>query len=480
MNIFRSVDKTEQSVRHIKEQIQNAKLKNKKLRPIGANFGRSLYHNILYDDLENEVKYISLSDYQFAPYMTQNTIICHPSNKLADVFKVAHESKRMICGTPFFYEITIGGCIANGGIGGHVPSTNVPSHVVRLWVVDGNGIEHIVEGEELAYFRSTFGYLGIIYKIELNTYPEQFLEIRKVNSDCPFQHGNHVSQMVLSAESVGVDNEICDEPHELCDKSRELHNGPYDGPYDRSLFRWFEYPKKFIDIVMTPVDEPSPAEQQAMERKIIWQNVKKNMRFVAGGLLTTTSNQSVLTGFFDIFLVENHDIVNSYGLVQSFPTLPRIALQEIPLNLEAGVYVDSNPENLKKVMAIITKHYISWASEFRPCIHRVMRKVKTNDCCALDMSRKFNGVEEICSIDIGFFGPMITDHNQKLLDACLKELRPLTFGYHLGKYVSDDIIQFAKKRFAQLDPNNMMGKMKEKYDPNHLFSTTLLDKLFTQ
>ncbi len=458
------MESTATVVEYIQSKILKARSKNKKLRVIGANFGINLYDNKLYQDEFNDIKYISLKKYEFKPFLTsENTLYCHPNNTLARCYKAAAKNKRMIYGTPFYYEITIGGAVMNGAIGSHVPGCNVPSYVKTLWIVDGNGINHKIEGEELEYFRSSFGYLGIIYQIELQTFPEQYFRVFKTSCDTPFTHKTHLSQLILHEKAIGV-----------IDEDSDKTNG-------------YEY----IDIVLEQV--PTPSEKQQFFNKVDMklQNIAKNGIFLLDGSLSMIS-KSVITGFFDIFIPKNGSITNSYGLVKAFPIIPKFTLGFIPIPLECGVYIDE--KKLSLVLPIILKHYQEWygkticGNNFA-CINIVIRKVIPNNNCALDMTsiKNFNvnslasppselasPPSELVCFDFGFYGSKIHKH---LLDNAIRELIPLAFGFHLGKYVNSDIIKFANNVFK---PSiNKMIEIKNKYDPNHLFSTTNLDILFS-
>lgn len=442
-------EKINGAVSYIKSEISKAVQENKKLRTVGANFGIDLYDNVLYQDNLHHIKYISLKQYKFKPFMTSNeTLICHPSSTLAECYKAASKFNRMIYGTPFFYEISIGGAVCNGAIGGHIPSSNVPSHVVRLWIVDGNGQQHVIEGDELQYFRASFGYLAIIYQIEILTYPAVFFKIRKINSEQPFRHNNHVTQLVLREHSVGVEADT---------GADHIDDG-----------------KEYIDIVLQPVDAPSLEDQKMYKRELKLSNLKKNARFILDGLVSTVY-KSIITGFFDIFIPEDGLITNSYGMVKAFPILPKLSLSHIPIPLEAGIYVE--PEKLPQVLDIVLAHYKEWYSKTYCCINVVVRKVMTNTNCALDMTRQYNNINEVVCIDFGFYG---TKFHRFILDKAIKKLLPHAYGFHLGKYVNGDILSFARDRFHLLDPDEKMVEMKNKYDPNGMFSTTYLDFIFEQ
>ena len=81
---------------HIRKKIAKAYKKQYKLRAVGANFGISLYDNQLYQDKTQRIKYISLANFEFDPFITaENTLICHPNNTLAKCYIAAHEKKQM-------------------------------------------------------------------------------------------------------------------------------------------------------------------------------------------------------------------------------------------------------------------------------------------------------------------------------------------------------------------------------------------------
>ncbi len=422
-------DLEKESIAYIIHKIK----KYTKLRVKGANFGIKLYDNQLYQGYD--VKYIDLKRFEFKPFLTKNnTLVCHPSNTLGSCFIEASKNKRMIYGTPFYYKISIGGAISNGAIGGHVKSMNVPSYVKKLWIIDGLGKEHCIEGDELKYFRSTFGYLGIIYKIELETFPEQYFKVNKRSSDKPFNHNTHVSQLVMHNKNIGVINE---------DKTK-------DG---------YEY----IDIIFEDDEEKNKTSMIDLKK----QNILKSTVFLLDGLLSL-SYKSAITGFFDIFIPRNETVVNSYGLVKAFPIIPKITLKHVQISLECGIYFSL--ENFEKALPIIFNYYKKWYKSKYECINIVIRKVLTNENCYLDMTNKRDNVNEIVCIDFGFYGGK--DH-QHLLDEAIITLLPYVYGFHLGKYVNHIIIDFAKKIYA-----GKMKEMKEKYDPNFIFSTYSLDYLF--
>jgi hypothetical protein len=220
-----------EQVNYIKKCIK----KYNKIRPVGANFGRKLYHNILYDGPNTE--YISLKDYEFEPYMEGENIICHPNNILEKIYKVCSESNRMIYGTPFYYLLSIGGIIFNGAVGGHVKSKCAASYVNKLWIVDGNGVDQVIEGNDLKYFLGTFGYLGIAYKISLKTFPEKYMKIYKKISDTPYKYDTHVSQMIFG-------NLIQDRKNQIIPMIS------------------YQTKPKYIDIVLKPTDETKISKYQ--------------------------------------------------------------------------------------------------------------------------------------------------------------------------------------------------------------------------
>ncbi len=437
------------SVKYICKQLANAIKTNRKLRAVGANFGITLYDNPLYQDTSHNIKYISLARFEFTPYVTlENTLICHPNNSLAKCYKAAHEKQRMIYGTPLYYKITIGGAIMNGAIGSHIPSTNVAAHVKKLWIVDGTGKAHVITGEELGYFRATFGYLGLVYQIELNTFPEQFFKIEKYGVNAPFTRNTHISQLVLHNPIPGVINDNSNKPYE------------------------------YVDIVLQPVEAPSASQQMRNMIDLKLQNIEKNAEFLIDGSISIPF-KSILTGFYNLFIPQNDSIVNSYGLVKAFPLIPKTVLKYIPLYLECSVYFDVIKFPL--ALPIILRHYENWygltlLGNDYDCINIVIRKVFPNFNCEMDMTNgtNFSTIpQELVCVDMGFYGSKI---HTSLLDAAVSELLPYTYGYHLGKYVSDDIIEFARNIFSS--KMSRMAELKAKYDPNHVFSTTKLDKLF--
>jgi hypothetical protein len=420
-------------VTHIQQCIQQ----HKKIRPEGSNFGVSLYHNILYSD--KDVFRLSLKDYEFTPYMEGDNIICHPNTTLATLFTVAARSQRMIYGTPFYYPISIGGIIFNGGVGGHVESTNAASHVVKLLVVDGNGIDRIIEGDELKYFLCTFGYLGIAYKICLKTYPQKYLLVNKIPSTKPFNNKTHVTQMIFARV--------------VRDNSGKII--PLLGN---------EAKPTYIDITMTPVENPHSNSLLSLKM----QNIGKTLNFLVDGIISTF-HSAAMSSFMNIFIPYNGSVVNSKGLVDAYPIIPRLVLEHIPLNLECGIYVDVS--KLDDMLVIIEKYYRKYFYLNYDCINIVIRKILTNDVCMFDATNKDGGSDEVVLIDFGFFNG---ERHKNIIDEEIKELLPLAYGFHLGKYVNDDILEFMRKKF-----NGQMKSIKAKYDPNGVFSTQKLDQLFS-
>ncbi len=415
--------------------IQQSITKYKKIRPVGSNFGVSLYHNLLYKS-DNSF-YLSLKDYEFKPYMEGDIIICHPNNSLATVYEVAGKAGRMIYGTPFYYPISIGGVIFNGAVGGHVQSTNVASNVVALWMIDGLGNDCKIEGDELKYFLCTFGYLGIAYKIALKTYPQQYLQVNKVVVDKPFTESTHVSQMIF-ADIVNINNQII----------------PLVGDEHKPLY---------IDVVLEPVEERDVTNWINLKM----QNIKKTALFLIDGI-TTTFHSAIMSSFMDIFIPVNGSVVNSRGLVDAYPLLPRKILEYIPLNLECGIYVDI--AKLDLVLPIIEKYYRHYFYKNYSCINIVIRKIDTNNVCLLDATAEENGVKTVVLIDFGFFDGIA--HKEEI-DKEIDELLPYAYSFHLGKYVNQVILSFMKNKF-----NGKINAIKQKYDPNAIFSTPKLDELF--
>jgi hypothetical protein len=280
---------------YIKSEIAHAISNKQKIRAIGHNYGIDLYNNPLYQNTTANIRYISLKDHIFTPFITRDMrLICHPNSSLADCFKICSESKRMLYGTPFYYNMSIGGTIFNGSIGGHCLSSGISSYVKTLWVVDGLGNEHVIRDEEvLVYMRSSFGYLGICTMIELHTFPEQSFRITKINSNKPFEHPTHVSQLVLHDRSIGVES------------------NPNQSNPDK---------KEYIDILLEPVDD-NLTEWYILK----YHNIRKNLRVMVDGVISIFY-KSVLTGFYDIFIPDCDFVVNQYGMALAFPKPPEKAL----------------------------------------------------------------------------------------------------------------------------------------------------------
>lgn len=418
-------------VDYIKKCIQ----KYNKIRPVGANFGRSLYHNILYE--EPTARYISLKDYEFDPYMEGENIICHPNNTLEKVYKVAGISRRMIYGTPFYYPLSIGGIVFNGAVGGHIKSKSAASYVNKLWIVDGNGIDRIIEDSHLKYFLGTFGYLGIAYKISIKTFPEQYMKIEKKTSNIPFKHDTHVTQMIFANIIKNRNDQIIPM---ISDENKPT----------------------YIDIVLSPTnDQPTPYY------KLKLQNIKKTTLFILEGIISTF-HSAIMSSFMNIFIPINGSVVNSVGLVEAYPLLPKLVLEHVPLNLECGVYVEN--KNLDKALSIIEKYYKKYFYLNYSCINIIIRKIKTNKECLIDPTYNKGDVDEVVLIDFGFYNGL---EHRDIIDSEILELIPYTYSFHLGKYVNPSIIHFMKCKYI-----NIMKPLKNKYDPKHIFSTNNLDYLY--
>lgn len=423
----------EQCIEYIRKKIEQSKVNKTKLRPIGKNFGIDLYDNILYKC--NNVKNISLKDYEFDPHLSQsgNTLICHPNNDLEKCYYVLSEHNKMLLGTPLFYKISIGGCIMNGSIGSHILGTNLASYVKKLWIIDGNGHNCVIEGDELSYFRCSFGFLGIIYQIEIEIFDSQFFRINRKNSNIPFIYNNHICQLIINKND--------------------------------------EY---YRNIIMEIVDIPKNKElfDEAQYKQVKREKNDKNVSFIFDGIRSVFSGRKS-TKFCEIFFPENGIITNSYGLVKYFPDIPELVLQNINISLEVCVYVEE--KNFYQVMNILTEYYKEWQNDNFKCIDIVIRKVLTNKCCSLDMT---NGIEEfspdvLIGIDFGFYGKEI---HKQLIDIVISILLPLSYGFHLGKYVNLDILNFAKQKYS--NKSDYMIFLKNKYDPEGIFSTQQLCYLY--
>jgi hypothetical protein len=343
-----------------------------------------------------------------------------------------------------------------GAIGSHVPSMSVPAYVKRLWIVNGNGFPQVIDSEEeLKFFRSSFGIFGAIYKIQIQVFPQQFFIIEKIGTTAPYNnpiYPTHVTQLVLHTRNIGVINDEMEQRVETTGKKN------------------YEY----IDIVLKPIDALSEKEQV---ENLLWmkaQNVAKNSVFIFDGIYSLFS-KSTFTGFFDIFVPKNNSRTNSNGIVKAFPLLPKIALQLVPLPLEAGIYVTL--QNLVEVSKIILKHYELWytINDF-DCINLVIRKVLTNNNCLIDMTFKRENVDVVVLIDCGFYA---SREHQYLLNALILELleKNLVYGFHLGKFTNENIILFAKNLFSK--HFSRLNEMKKKFDPAHIFSTPFLDFMFS-
>ncbi len=417
--------------------IQQCMKKYGKLRPVGSNFGRSLYHNILYED--PEVHYISLKKFEFKPYVTlDGNIICHPNNTLETVYYVAGNAGKMIYGTPLYYPLSIGGIIFNGAVGGHVKSRNAASYVNKLWIVDGNGNDTTIEGEDLKYFLCTFGYLGIAYKISLQTFPEQYLKVMKQVANEPYEHDTHMTQMIFAR----MEQLNCEQIIPMISNV----NKP-----------------KYMDIVL----EPSTKNKRISKFNLSLQNIKKTSLFILEGIITTF-HSAIISSFMNIFIPLNESVINSRDLVYAYPLLPKIVLEHVQLNLECGVYV--RPDKLTDALKIVEEFYKKYFYLDYDCINVLIRKIKTNDNCYLDATYNDEGLDEVLLIDFGFFNGI---EHKNIIDNEIKKLIPYAYSFHLGKYVNQDILNFMKQKF-----NGKMRDMKNKYDPKRVFSTKKLDELF--
>lgn len=419
------------------QYIQRCMKKYPKIRAVGANFGRSLYHNILYED--PDVDYISLKKYEFNPYMEGDNIICHPNNTLEKVYNVAGRAGKMIYGTPLFYPLSIGGIIFNGAVGGHVKSRNAASYVNKLWIVDGYGQDIVIMGEDLKYHLCTFGYLGIAYKISLQTFPEQYFRIMKQVSSDPYTHNTHMTQMVF-AKVTQLSNE------QIIPMISDV-NKP-----------------RYIDIVL----EPSDKTKETSRLDLSLQNIKKTGLFILEGIVTTF-HSAIISSFMNIFIPMNESVVNSRDLVYAYPLLPKLVLEYVQLNLECGIYVLPD-ENFEAVLKIIEDFYKKYFYQDYDCINILMRKIKTNQVCYLDATYNDEGEDEVILIDFGFFNG--TQH-KNIIDEEIKKMIPYAYSFHLGKYVNEDILNFMKQKFG-----DKMKSMKQRFDPTGVFSTKKLDELF--
>lgn len=448
-------ENVDQNVIYIQRKLAEARKIKTKLRTLGAGFGLNLYENKLCESAE-KITYINLKNNEFKPYMTpSNTLICHPNNSLAKCYEAASEQNRMIYGTPFYYQISIGGAICVGAIGGHVIGHNTASYVKRLWIVDSRGEPREISNEnELKYFRSTFGYLGIIYRIELETFPQINFRIRKIKSEIPFNYNNHVCQLVLNNITYDTDNS---NNNSFTKIMRKILNIDVEN-IDKQKY-------EYINIIFEKTDD-EPASY--LDLKL--QNFRKNFLFLADGA-NSAIYKSVLAGFYDLFLPLNDTTTNSVGLVNAFPILPKIVLGYIPISLECCVYIEE--KNLFLALDIIKKYYKSWYQENNlDCINLVIRRIIANDNCMLDSTKGFNHTI-LVGIDFGFYNG---NAHQILLDQAIQELLPVAYSFHLGKYINLNIINHMKERFREY--LHEFHILKIKYDPDAIFSTNMLDYLF--
>jgi hypothetical protein len=442
---------TTDEIHYIRSKINEAKEKNTKLRVVGQNYGINLYNNPLYQQpltSQHPVTYISLKQFAFEPFIEnksegEKVLVCHPSTSLKKCIKVANRQNLMLYGTPFYYKITIGGAIMNGAMGGHVPSKNMASYVTDIWFVDGNGNEKVCSKENiLPYFVCSFGYFGIVTMIKIKLFPTVRFEICKNSSSKPFQHDNHVSQLIMHERAIGVTDD---------DSDKE------DG-------------KEFIDVTLQAI---TPEENLTSDKKLKLQNIRKTGVFLLDGLLSVVY-KSAITGFFDVFLPLSGTKLNSYGLVKAFPSIPEYLLSQISISLECGIYIKMS--HLNEALTIVTRYYQEWYAKKYKCINIILRKVKLNNECLLDQTYTddaSDAAREVVSIDFGFYGS--TTH-QNLLDKAIEELLPYSHGFHLGKYINTDIINQAKKK---IKPHlNKIREIKRINDPQHIFSTDNLDYLF--
>lgn len=174
------------NIEYIKSQI----IKHKKIYSFDAKFY-----------IINNNKYLSLNQYKFEPYITNNILVCHPSNTLNECNKLCSENNRMLLGMPFNDKLTIGNCIYKGVIGGYIMSMSCSSYVKSVSIITGE-LEDvtITDEDELKYFRCSLGYFGIIYKIELKTSLNHHYKIHKMLSGVPFERKNHIS--ILKMENI--------------------------------------------------------------------------------------------------------------------------------------------------------------------------------------------------------------------------------------------------------------------------------------
>jgi hypothetical protein len=433
-----------EEIEYIRSNIITAKKNNSKLRVIGRNYGISLYNNPLYQSKTQMIQYISLKRFEFEPFIEnregEKILVCHPANTLKKCMKIANRQNLMLYGTPFYYKITIGGAIMNGAIGGHIPSKNMASYVTDIRFVDGNGNERVCSQENiLSYFLCSFGYFGVITMIKIKLFPAVCFEINKISSSTPFQHSNHVSQLIMHERAIGVTDD---------DSDKE------DG-------------KEFIDVSMKEI---SSSLTSPVSLKL--QNIRKTSIFLLDGLLSVVY-KSAITGFFDVFLPLSGTRLNSYGLVKAFPSIPEYLLSQIPISLECGIYIKMR--DLKEALEIVTRYYQEWYSKKYKCINIILRKVKLNNECLIDETYKNDDDDDdiVVSIDFGFYGS--TEH-QNLIDSAIKDLLPYSHGFHLGKYINNEIIQQAKNKIKKHIPK--IKEIKNKFDPFRLFSTDKLDYLF--
>jgi hypothetical protein len=192
------------------------------------------------------------------------------------------------------------------------------------------------------------------------------------------------------------------------------------------------------------------------------------------GLVGAFYKCSCHSGFFDFFFPKNESIVTSYQVVQAFPSIPRLALGYlIYIPLECSIIVEQ--KNLQKTLKILLDDYRIWyGQQALPCINLVIRKILSNDKCKYDMTFSPEPLELIC-IDFGFYG---TKEYEYLLKNLIRNgLMNLAYGWHLGKYVNNDILNFARQKFLPF--NAKMQSLKKKYDPYHIFSTPYLNFLFS-
>lgn len=445
----------------LKEFIKNEISQNKnKIRVLGSGYGKKLYQNI-FSKGDSNTNFIQLpvSNELKVPIIesADNSLNCHPNHTISECFEEGLKSKRMILGTPMFNPISIGGAINVGGVGSHILSESISSQISKLWIIDGTQKEHEIEGDELRYFRGTLGYLGIIWKIQLKT-----TEAKEFQMSITSHYENNISKFPSS-------------PAHICQM------------FSHDKFKFFEI--KDIGPAQNGLFTSTEMNAQIKQKE---QNFKEN----ASKNIESIFDANVPIGAWGDFSFPNSSTKansNEISFMANNIENAVIAMTHSNISLECGIYFCAS--DFEKGFNIFKKHYSKWRdpkffseSERKFCFLTdvLVRKVYSSSLCPYDATYSERPIMlyfmDFGMVKLGNLTDFKTDTPKNLVDDCIKELidEKVIHGFHMGKYVNDDIIKFMKNSYISRNSNLLedLQRKKNYYDPEKRFSNESLESLY--